>query len=45
MRERSVGGGATILMAPTDHDYGSRDFVATDRQRNGCRFGTSQPGS
>ena len=45
MRERAVGGGAKILTAPTDHDYGSRDFVATDRQRNVSCFGTSQPGS
>jgi uncharacterized glyoxalase superfamily protein PhnB len=45
MRERAVGGGAKILMAPTDHDDGSRDFVATDRQRSVWCFGTSQPAS
>ena len=30
---------------PLDHDYGSRDFLETDRQRNVSCFGTSQPGS
>jgi uncharacterized glyoxalase superfamily protein PhnB len=32
-------------MAPTDQDYGSRDFVAKDPGGNAWCFGTYQPGS
>ena len=45
MYERALGAGAEILMAPTDQDYGSRDFVATDHEGNVWCFGTYQPGS
>ena len=42
--ERAVAAGAEILMAPTDQDYGSRDFVAKDHEGNVWCFGTYQPG-
>ena len=42
--ERAVAAGAEILMAPTDQDYGSRDFVAKDPEGNVWCFGTYQPG-
>lgn len=42
--ERARGAGAEILMAPTDQDYGSRDFVAKDHEGNVWCFGTYQPG-
>ena len=45
MHERAVAAGAEILMAPTDQDYGSRDFVAKDGEGNVWCFGTFQPGS
>ena len=45
MHERARGAGAEILMAPTDQDYGSRDFVARDPEGNVWCFGTYQPGS
>jgi uncharacterized glyoxalase superfamily protein PhnB len=32
-------------MAPTDQEYGSRDFVASDNEGNVWCFGTYQPGS
>ena len=44
LHERAVGAGAEILMAPTDQDYGSRDFVAKDPEGNLWCFGTFQPG-
>ena len=44
MHERACGAGAEILMAPTDQDYGSRDFVARDHEGNVWCFGTYQPG-
>jgi len=44
MHERARGAGAEILMAPTDQDYGSRDFVARDHEGNVWCFGTYQPG-
>ena len=44
MHERAVAAGAEILMAPTDQDYGSRDFVAKDPEGNLWCFGTFQPG-
>jgi uncharacterized glyoxalase superfamily protein PhnB len=45
MHERARVAGAEILMAPTDQDYGSRDFVAKDPEGNVWCFGTYQPGS
>ena len=44
VHERAVAAGADILMAPTDQDYGSRDFVARDHEGNVWCFGTYQPG-
>ena len=44
MHERAVAAGAEVLMAPTDQDYGSRDFVAKDPEGNVWCFGTFQPG-
>jgi uncharacterized glyoxalase superfamily protein PhnB len=44
MHARAVAAGAEILMAPTDQDYGSRDFVAKDHEGNVWCFGTYQPG-
>jgi uncharacterized glyoxalase superfamily protein PhnB len=44
MHRRAVAAGAEILMAPTDQDYGSRDFVAKDGEGNVWCFGTYQPG-
>jgi uncharacterized glyoxalase superfamily protein PhnB len=43
MHERAVAAGAEILMAPTDQDYGSRDFVAKDHEGNVWCFGTYAP--
>jgi uncharacterized glyoxalase superfamily protein PhnB len=45
MHERALAAGAEILMAPTDQDYGSRDFVAKDHEGNVWCFGTYQPSS
>jgi uncharacterized glyoxalase superfamily protein PhnB len=45
MHGRAVAAGADILMAPTDQDYGSRDFVAQDGEGNVWCFGTYTPGS
>lgn len=45
MHERARTAGAEILMAPSDQDYGSRDFVARDPEGNVWCFGTYQPGS
>jgi uncharacterized glyoxalase superfamily protein PhnB len=45
MHDRAVAAGADILMAPTDQDYGSRDFVARDHEGNVWCFGTYRPGS
>jgi uncharacterized glyoxalase superfamily protein PhnB len=45
MHGRARAAGAEILMAPTDQDYGSRDFVAKDAEGNVWCFGTFQPGS
>ena len=45
MHERARAAGAEILMAPIDQEYGSRDFVAKDREGNVWCFGTYQPGS
>ncbi|MFJ8633174.1 VOC family protein [Streptomyces sp. NPDC093568] len=40
---RAVEHGAEILMAPTDQDYGSRDYMARDREGNVWSFGTYAP--
>ncbi|MFJ1734398.1 VOC family protein [Streptomyces sp. NPDC088254] len=40
---RAVEHGAEILMPPTDQDYGSRDYMATDAEGNVWSFGTYQP--
>jgi uncharacterized glyoxalase superfamily protein PhnB len=45
VHDRALAAGAEILMAPTDQDYGSRDFVAKDHEGNVWCFGTYQPGS
>ena len=45
MHDRALAAGATILMPPTDQDYGSRDFVAKDHEGNVWCFGTYQPGT
>ena len=45
MHERARAAGAEILMAPTDQEYGSRDFVAKDGEGNVWCFGTFQPGT
>ena len=45
MHARAVAAGADVLMAPTDQDYGSRDFVARDPEGNVWCFGTFAPGS
>src|SRR4029450_4258325 len=44
MHERAVAAGAEILMAPTDQDYGSRDFVAKDPEGNLWCFGAYHAG-
>jgi len=44
MYQRAAAAGAEVLMAPTDQDYGSRDFVAKDHEGNVWCFGTFQPG-
>jgi uncharacterized glyoxalase superfamily protein PhnB len=43
--ERAVAAGAEIVMAPTDQDYGSRDFSTRDIEGNVWAFGTFQPGA
>ncbi len=40
---RAVERGAEILMPPTDQDYGSRDYMARDREGNVWSFGTYTP--
>jgi uncharacterized glyoxalase superfamily protein PhnB len=45
MHDRALAAGATILMPPTDQEYGSRDFVAKDHEGNVWCFGTYQPGT
>lgn len=40
---RAVEHGAEILMAPTDQDYGSRDYMARDGEGNIWSFGTYAP--
>jgi uncharacterized glyoxalase superfamily protein PhnB len=43
LHERASGAGAEIVMAPTDQDYGSRDFSARDPEGNVWSFGTYRP--
>ena len=40
---RAQGAGAEVLMAPTDQDYGSRDFAVRDPEGNIWSFGTYRP--
>ncbi|MGI5449090.1 VOC family protein [Streptomyces sp. CA-243310] len=40
---RAVEHGVEILMAPTDQDYGSRDYMARDAEGNVWSFGTYAP--
>ena len=42
---RAVEHGVEILMPPTDQDYGSRDYLARDREGNVWSFGTYAPGT
>ncbi len=41
--KRAAEHGAEILMPPTDQDYGSRDYMARDREGNVWSFGTYAP--
>jgi uncharacterized glyoxalase superfamily protein PhnB len=43
LHQRALEAGADILMAPTDQDYGSRDFAARDPEGNIWSFGTYRP--
>jgi uncharacterized glyoxalase superfamily protein PhnB len=45
LHERARDAGAEIVMAPTDQDYGSRDFTARDPEGNLWSFGTHRPGA
>lgn len=40
---RAVEHGVEILLAPTDQDYGSRDYMARDGEGNVWSFGTYAP--
>lgn len=42
---RAVAAGADIVMEPTDHDYGSRDYAVRDPEGNIWAFGTYRPGA
>ncbi|MFJ9852123.1 VOC family protein [Streptomyces sp. NPDC101150] len=42
---RAEAAGAEILMPPADQDYGSRDYMARDREGNIWSFGTYRPGA
>jgi len=41
--ERAKSAGATILQAPVDRDYGSREFSCADPEGNVWSFGTYRP--
>jgi uncharacterized glyoxalase superfamily protein PhnB len=41
--ERARDAGAEVVLAPTDQDYGSRDFVVRDPEGNLWSFGTYAP--
>ena len=43
LHERAKAAGAEIVMAPTDQDYGSRDFSARDPEGKLWSFGTYRP--
>jgi len=45
LHDRAKGAGAEIVMAPTDQDYGSRDFAARDPEGNIWSFGTYRLGA
>jgi uncharacterized glyoxalase superfamily protein PhnB len=38
--ERAIGAGAEVVHAPTDQDYGSREFAVRDPEGNLWSFGT-----
>ncbi|MFJ9418560.1 VOC family protein [Streptomyces sp. NPDC101227] len=42
---RAEAAGAEILMPPADQQYGSRDYMARDREGNIWSFGTYRPGA
>jgi uncharacterized glyoxalase superfamily protein PhnB len=43
LHARARDAGAEIVMEPTDQDYGSRDFIASDPEGNLWSFGTYRP--
>ena len=43
--ERARAAGAKIVMAPTDEDYGGRDYVCRDPEGHTWSFGTYRPGN
>ncbi|MBX3568549.1 MAG: VOC family protein [Rhizobiaceae bacterium] len=43
LHDRARAAGATILEAPIDRDYGSRDFICADPEGNVWSFGTYWP--
>jgi uncharacterized glyoxalase superfamily protein PhnB len=43
LHDTATAAGAEIVMAPTDQDYGSRDFTARDPEGNLWSFGTYGP--
>lgn len=43
MHDRAKAAGAKILEAPTDRDYGSREFICADPEGNVWAFGTYWP--
>ena len=43
LHDTAKAAGAEIVLAPTDQDYGSRDFSARDPEGNLWSFGTYRP--
>jgi uncharacterized glyoxalase superfamily protein PhnB len=43
LHDTAKAAGAEIVLAPTDQDYGSRDFSARDPEGNIWSFGTYRP--
>jgi uncharacterized glyoxalase superfamily protein PhnB len=43
LHDTAAAAGAEIVMAPTDQDYGSRDFAARDPEGNIWSFGNYRP--
>jgi len=43
IHERVKAAGATVEEAPTDRDYGSREFICRDPEGNVWSFGTYRP--